>query len=100
MLARSSTVSAASIRSTIDAVDTPARPDCLDDIWLEAIGREGWVAISHDTRKNFVATAPGVNAFIDAHPAPWIAKVYRPTVSEIAKSKDAPGSVSLWYPRK
>jgi hypothetical protein len=25
-------------------------PDCPDDIWLEACGREGWIAISHDTR--------------------------------------------------
>jgi hypothetical protein len=106
-------------------------PDCPDDIWLEAIGSEGWIAISHDTRirykpnelaavvrhrvrllvvigkapfpdlaKNFVATAPRVNAFIDAHPAPWIAKVYRPPIADIAKRQDAPGSVSLWYPRK
>jgi hypothetical protein len=106
-------------------------PDCPDDIWLEAIGREGWVAISHDTRiryksnelaavvrygvrllvvigkaafpdlaRNFVATALRVNAFIDTHPAPWIAKVYRPTVTDTTKGPDPPGSVSLWYPRK
>ncbi len=25
-------------------------PDCPDDIWLEAVGKEGWIAVSHDTR--------------------------------------------------
>lgn len=106
-------------------------PDCPDEVWLETVGREGWIAVSHDTRirykpnelaavvrhrvkllvvigkapfpqlaKHFVATAPRIMDFIEQHPAPWIAKVYRPTATEIAKNQGAPGSVSLWYPPK
>jgi len=26
------------------------RPDSPDEEWLEPVGREGWIAISHDTR--------------------------------------------------
>lgn len=106
-------------------------PDCPDEVWLEAVGREGWIAISHDTRirykpnelaavvrhsvrllvvigkapfpqlaKHFVATAPKITDFVEQHSAPWIAKVYRPSATELAKNIDAPGSVSLWYPTK
>jgi hypothetical protein len=48
--------------------------------------------------KHFVATTPKIDEFIAAHTAPWIAKVYRPSATELAKNLDAPGSVSLWYP--
>ena len=24
--------------------------DCPDEVWLEAVGREGWIAVSHDAR--------------------------------------------------
>jgi hypothetical protein len=104
-------------------------PDCPDEVWLETVGNEGWIAVSHDTRirykpnelaavvrhrvrllvvigkapfpqlaKHFVATAPRIEEFVAEHAAPWIAKVYRPTASDLAKNPDAPGTVSLWYP--
>lgn len=106
-------------------------PDCPDEVWLEAVGREGWIAVSHDTRirykpnelaavvrhgvrllvvigkapfpelaKHFVATAPKIAAFVEQHSAPWIAKVYRPSATELAENQAAPGSVSLWYSPK
>ena len=50
--------------------------------------------------KHFVATRPKIDEFVAGHAAPWIAKVYRPSVTELAKNLDAPGSVSLWYPPK
>jgi hypothetical protein len=105
--------------------------DCPDEVWLEAVGRQGWVAITHDGRirykpnelaavihhkvmllvvigkvpfpvlaNNFISTAPKIIQFIEKHRSPWIAKVHRPSTKELAKRKDAPGSVSLWYPAK
>jgi hypothetical protein len=106
-------------------------PDCPDDAWLAAVAKEGWIAVSHDTRirykpnelaavvrhdarllvvigkapypqlaRHFVATAPRIAAFVAAHQAPWIAKVYRPPSAELASDSLAPGSVSLWYPAR
>lgn len=43
--------------------------------------------------KNFVATMDRIEAFVACHPAPWIAKVYRPPAGG---SGSAPGSVSMW----
>jgi hypothetical protein len=105
--------------------------DCPDEDWLETVGKEGWIAVSHDTRirykpnelaavvqhnvrllvvigkapfpqlaKHFVSTKPRIDHFVAEHAAPWIAKVYRPPASELAKNPEAPGSVSLWYPPK
>jgi len=102
--------------------------DCPDEVWLETVGKNGWIAVSHDTRirykpnelaavvqhnvrllvvigkaplpqlaKHFVATKPKIYEFVAGHTAPWIAKVYRPTPTELTKNPDAPGSVSLWY---
>lgn len=25
-------------------------PDCPDEVWLEAVGRKGWIAVTHDRR--------------------------------------------------
>jgi hypothetical protein len=25
-------------------------PDCPDEVWLESIGRNGWIAVTHDAR--------------------------------------------------
>ena len=49
--------------------------------------------------KHFVFTAPKIARFIEQHSAPWIAKVYRPSAIDLEKNKEAPGSVSLWYPK-
>jgi hypothetical protein len=106
-------------------------PDCPDEEWLEKVGREGWVAVTHDTRirykpnelaavvrhrvrllvvigkapfpqlaRHFVATMPMINDFLERHPAPCIAKLYRPSLKDFATNPEAPGSVLLWYPSK
>lgn len=105
-------------------------PDSPDEIWLEAVGRQRWVAVSHDTRirykpnelaavvrhrvrllvvigkaplpelaKHFVNTVPKIEAFVAEHTPPWIAKVYRPSASDVARRADASGEVTLSYPR-
>lgn len=51
-----------------------------------------------DLAVNFIATVPRISTFIAQHPAPWIAKVYRPSPAETRKDPDCAGSVSLWYP--
>lgn len=101
-----------------------------DTEWLGAVGRSGWVAITHDERirykanelaavlqhrvamlvvvghapypelaEHFVRTIARIEAFVDGRSPPYIAKVYRPTPKELSLRADAPGSVSLWYPK-
>lgn len=48
---------------------------------------------------HFVRTVPRIEAFVASHQPPYIAKVFRPTPGEQARQPDAPGTVSLWYPR-
>lgn len=48
--------------------------------------------------EHFVNTLPRIEAFVGAHRPPYIAKVYRPTQKELARSVDSPGTVSLRYP--
>lgn len=48
--------------------------------------------------EHFVHTLPRIEAFVDAHQPPYIAKVQRPAVKELALRADAPGRVRLWYP--
>jgi hypothetical protein len=110
-------------------VDTP-RDTTPDTEWLSAVGRRGWVAITHDERhplqgqragcrpaaprgdaggggsravpelaEHFVRTIARIEAFVDGRSPPYIAKVYRPTPKELGLRADAPGSVSLWYPK-
>ena len=105
-------------------------PECPDEQWLQYVGENGRIAITHDRRirykpnelaavrrhrvallvvvgkvpfpelaRNFVATMPKISAFLGQHEAPFIAKVYRPSPSEVAKDPDSTGSVSLWYPK-
>lgn len=35
---------------TVERLDDHFAPDCPDETWLEAIGRRGWIAITHDGR--------------------------------------------------
>ena len=48
--------------------------------------------------EHFVNTLPRIEAFVDAHRPPYIAKVFRPTPKELAGRPDGPGVVKLWYP--
>lgn len=49
--------------------------------------------------QNFVNTLPRIEAFVRAHGPPYIAKVYRPPATELARNATTPGSISLWYPK-
>jgi hypothetical protein len=49
--------------------------------------------------QNFVNTLPRIEAFVAAHQPPYIAKLYRPATTELARDAKAPGSVLLWYPK-
>lgn len=64
-------------------------------VLLVVIGKTSFANLA----RNFVATAPAVFEFLDAHAAPLIAKVYRPIPSELAKNTNTSGSVLLWYPK-
>jgi len=48
---------------------------------------------------NFVASLPRIEAFLDEHEAPYIAKVYRPSAAELARKPGTQGSIALWYPK-
>jgi PIN like domain len=97
-------------------------PDCRDEVWLETIGRRGWIAVTHDGRirykpneraaviRHFVALMVVIGDapypqlavhFVATLPkiTEFIAKIYRPAPSELASNPRAQGSVSLWYPR-
>lgn len=89
------------------------QPDGSDEQWLEHCGRNGRIAISHNSRIRyvpneldavkrfkapllilvgqattadlahiFVRTLPRIEAFLDGHVPPFIAKVYRATPAE------------------
>ena len=49
--------------------------------------------------RNFVNSLHRIEAFLAAHTLPFIAKVYRPTHTELMKSETAPGRIELWYPK-
>jgi hypothetical protein len=52
-----------------------------------------------DLAHGFVATAPRIERFLVEHEPPFIAKVYRPAPSEMARGVAA-GRIELWYPRR
>ncbi len=52
-----------------------------------------------DLAHNFVSTIARIEALLDQHTPPFIAKVHRPTPSDLAKTPDAPGRVEIWYPK-
>lgn len=49
--------------------------------------------------QSFVATRHRILDFLEQHNPPFIAKVYRPPSAEAAIDPDAPGHLTLWYPR-
>ena len=50
-----------------------------------------------DLARSFVATIPQIEAFLEAHDPPIIAKVYRGTRAEDSLEV-SPGRIELWYP--
>ena len=49
-----------------------------------------------DLARNFVNTIDRVVAFLSRHDRPFIARIYRPSPSELARNAAAPGRVELW----
>ena len=49
--------------------------------------------------RNFVDALPKIEAFLDEHRPPYVAKVYRPSPAELKRDPVAKGSILLWYPR-
>ncbi len=52
-----------------------------------------------DLAHAFVTTLPRIRRFLDRNRPPFIGKVYRPTPAEVARRRNAPGRVELWYPQ-
>ena len=46
--------------------------------------------------KSFVATRTRIEAFLEKHDAPFIAKVYRASPAELARNPAASGNIALW----
>jgi hypothetical protein len=50
-----------------------------------------------DLAGNFVATLPAIEAFLDGHNPPYIAKIYRRVPSARNKAGNGERSIVLWY---
>ncbi|MBW3671369.1 MAG: hypothetical protein KY432_06820, partial [Acidobacteria bacterium] len=105
-------------------------PACPDPVWLEEVGKRGWIALTHDQRirykqneraavidhrvillvlvgkarfpelaESFVSTYDRIQRFLQDREPPMIAKIYRPTPSELQRNPKAPGRVEQWYPQ-
>ena len=53
-------------------------------------------APSSELADNFINTVDKVQNFIQKHPRPFIAKIYRPTKTPTPSKKIRPGEVKLW----
>lgn len=63
---------------------------------LILIGRATTAELAH----NFARTLHPIEAMLDSRTPPFIAKVYRPTPAELAKSATATGRVEVWFPKQ
>jgi len=52
-----------------------------------------------DLARSFIATRAVIEDFLEATPAPVIAKVYRATPAELAEDPEAAGRIERWYPK-
>lgn len=52
-----------------------------------------------DLARAFLATKGRVLNFIERHEPPYIAKVYRPSPTDVAKDPSTPGRIELWHPK-
>lgn len=53
-----------------------------------------------DLAHNFVASMAKIEAFLDGHEPPYIAKLYRPSAAELKRRLTMAGSITLWYPKR
>jgi len=56
-------------------------------------------ATTAELARNFAHTLHRIESLLDAHAPPLIAKVYRPTPAEVARSATAVGRVEIWFPK-
>jgi PIN like domain len=105
-------------------------PEVTDEDWLERCGRDGRIADSHSSGsrnvpnelqavrrfnvplltligspptaelRNFVNALGRIEDFSATHTLPFIAKVYRLTITDSASAADAPGRIQLCYPTR
>ena len=62
---------------------------------LVVVGHAPYAELAH----SFVATVDRINAFLDDHVPPFIAKVYRASPTAGSHPRAAPGRIELWHPR-
>jgi hypothetical protein len=58
-------------------------PACPDEVWLEAIGRRGWVALTHNSRIRYT---PNELKAVSRHGVPLLVIVGKTTFPELAHS--------------
>ncbi len=79
------------IRYTPNELDAVVRHDvCL----LIVIGKVPFAQLA----ENFVNSLTRIEAFLETNVPPYIAKIYRPSPSELLGRSDAKGKITLWYP--
>lgn len=49
-----------------------------------------------DLAENFVRSLASIQRFVTKHPAPFIARLYQPTPSDMAKKQQPRGRIELW----
>jgi hypothetical protein len=52
-----------------------------------------------DLAHNFVTSLARIEAFLDEHAPPYIAKVYRRSAVVLKRKPSTQGSIALWYPK-
>jgi hypothetical protein len=63
---------------------------------LIVVGRAPMGELAH----NFVRTLDRIEAMLDEHAPPLIAKVYRPAPSALTDSATGAGRVEVWFPKR
>jgi hypothetical protein len=114
---------------TVERHDDHFSPDTADEIWLEEIGKRGWIALTHDKRIRYkpnelnavIRNKVGLMVIVGDAPFPDLASAFVGTISEVERflAKHKPpfiakvyrptpaeiergvrkGRVDLWYPR-
>jgi hypothetical protein len=58
-------------------------PDASDEVWLETVGREGWVAVTHDARIRY---KPNELAAVIKHRVPLLVVVGKAPFPDLARA--------------
>ncbi len=48
--------------------------------------------------ENFVTSQSRIEAFIERHEPPYIAKLYRPSPAELSRNPSQSGTIKMWFP--